>query len=76
MKTFKQFTELLEASFKDVVEGAVVQFPQKHPWYAAKTCPKCGEGPLVGGKTSDGRVKYCMGCGAVYPEPNTKSKVH
>ena len=53
-----------------VTEGDVVHFPQKHPWYAAKTCPKC-EGSLVGGKTADGRVKYCMGCGAVYPEPNT-----
>ena len=57
-----------------VAEGDVVQFPQKHPWYAAKTCPKC-EGSLVGGKTAEGRVKYCMGCGTVYPEPNTNKGV-
>ena len=57
-----------------VAEGEVVQFPQKHPWYAAKTCPKC-EGSLVGGKTAEGRVKYCMGCGTVYPEPNTNKGV-
>ena len=57
-----------------VAEGDVVQFPQKHPWYAAKTCPKC-EGSLVGGKTAEGRVKYCMGCGTVYPEPNTNTGV-
>ena len=65
------------SDYKDeqgVAEGDVVQFPQKHPWYAAKTCPKC-EGSLVGGKTAEGRVKYCMGCGTVYPEPNTNKGV-
>ena len=70
----KDFSTMDESADQSVAEGDVVQFPQKHPWYAAKTCPKC-EGSLVGGKTADGRVKYCMGCGAVYPEPNTNKSV-
>lgn len=70
----KDFSTMDESADQGLAEGDIVQFPQKHPWYAAKTCPQC-EGSLVGGKTADGRVKYCMGCGAVYPEPNTNKGV-